>query len=67
VLPLGTGGSAFPTAKFGILSVSEFCTDCHDGTAGSSVQPANVWLPDANNAATGTYKVVYSHDAQPRH
>ena len=52
----------------GFLSVSEFCTDCHDGAAGASTQPANVWYPDAStNDATGAYTTAYSHDAQPRH
>jgi len=52
----------------GFLSLSEFCTDCHDGTAGASTQPANVWQPTGVSGSTeGTYAVAYSHDAQPRH
>ncbi len=51
--PDGTGG-------FG--SLSEFCTDCHDGTAGASTQPAEVY-----HSTEGTYTIAYSHDAQPRH
>ncbi len=60
-------GQAFPTAGNGILAVSEMCTDCHDGAAGSSGQAANVWLPSSNDSSTGSYQVAYSHDAQPRH
>lgn len=46
----------------GFLSVSEFCTDCHDGTAGASTQAAEVWRSFDN-----TYAVAFAHDAQPRH
>ncbi len=46
----------------GFLAESEFCTDCHDGTAGASTQAAEVW-----NAPENAYTVAYSHDAQPRH
>ncbi|PKQ29965.1 MAG: hypothetical protein CVT60_02690 [Actinobacteria bacterium HGW-Actinobacteria-10] len=58
---------AFPASAKGILSVSEFCTDCHDGAAGASGQPANVWVPSEDDSSTGTYEDVFSHDAQPRH
>ncbi|MCG2808023.1 MAG: hypothetical protein L6413_07115 [Coriobacteriia bacterium] len=60
-------GGGFPSASTGILSVSEFCTDCHDGTAGASQQPAKVYLPSETDSSTGDYTVAYSHDAQPRH
>jgi predicted CXXCH cytochrome family protein len=51
----------------GILSVSEFCTDCHDGAAGASTQRALVWKPnEASNDVSGTYVQTYAHDAQPR-
>ncbi|MHB1340771.1 MAG: hypothetical protein ACYC77_02000 [Coriobacteriia bacterium] len=53
--PAGTGG---------FLALSEFCTDCHDGTAGASTQKAEVYQP---GAAGDGYVVAYSHDAQPRH
>jgi hypothetical protein len=46
----------------GFGSLSEFCTDCHDGTAGASTQAAEVYFP-----SEGGYVVAYSHDAQPRH
>lgn len=46
----------------GFLAQSEFCTDCHDGTAGASTQSAEVWRSTDNSYAT-----AYSHDAQPRH
>jgi hypothetical protein len=46
----------------GFASESEFCVDCHDGTAGASTQAAEVWDPEA-----GEYVIAYSHDAQPRH
>jgi hypothetical protein len=56
-----------PAGVTGLLSVSEFCTDCHDGAAGASTQQATVWYPDpAANDATGQYVDSYSHDAQPR-
>ncbi len=60
-------GQKFPSASTGILAVSEMCTDCHDGAAGSAGQAANVWLPSAADTSTGSYQVAYSHDAQPRH
>lgn len=60
-------GQKFPSAATGILAVSEMCTDCHDGAAGSSGQAANVWLPSSDDSSTGSYQVAYSHDAQPRH
>ena len=53
--PSGTPGNGF-------AALSEFCVDCHDGTAGASTQAAEVW-----NSVEGTYTVSYSHDAQPRH
>ena len=57
-----------PAGVTGLSAVCEFCTDCHDGTAGASTQPANVWYPDAAaNDETGAYTTAYSHDAQPRH
>jgi hypothetical protein len=56
-----------PSGVTGLLSVSEFCTDCHDGAAGASTQRAVVWYPDpSSNDASGTYVEAYSHDAQPR-
>jgi len=60
-------GGGFPGAPTGILSVSEFCTDCHDGTAGAAGQPASAWVPSNVDSSTGTYEDVFSHDAQPRH
>ncbi len=52
----------------GFLSLSEFCVDCHDGTAGASTQPAEVWTPAGTSGSSeGTYTVSYSHDTQPRH
>ena len=59
--PSGTPGNGF-------ASLSEFCVDCHDGTAGASTQPAEVWQPSGVSGSTeGTYAVTFSHDAQPRH
>lgn len=52
----------FPWATDGFLALAEFCTDCHDGTAGASTQAATVW-----RSYDSTYAVAYSHDAQPRH
>ncbi len=61
--PVGMGGTAeFGDDNTGMLAVSEFCTDCHDGAAGASVQGAVVALEH-----TSTYVTAYSHDAQPRH
>ncbi len=77
--PLGPADEAYageqdndPDADFawatdGFLALSEFCTDCHDGTGGASTQRANVWVPDDTNSAAGSYQVASSHDAQPRH
>ena len=45
----------------GFLAESEFCTDCHDGTAGASTQAAVVYQPGVGDVT------AYSHDAQPRH
>jgi hypothetical protein len=59
--PFAPASGTSPTGTGGFLSVSEFCTDCHDGTAGASTQSANVYKP-----GTG-YVVAYAHDAQPRH
>lgn len=65
--------NAFPFApkvngQGGFLAESEFCTDCHDGTAGASTQKAEVWKPQGVSGSTeGTYAVAFSHDAQPRH
>ncbi len=65
--PFAPASGTSPTGTGGFLSVSEFCTDCHDGTAGASTQKAVVWQPNASDTTTGTYVVAYSHDAQPRH
>jgi hypothetical protein len=65
--PFAPATGTSPTGTGGFLSQSEFCTDCHDGAAGVSTQPARVWKPDASDSTTGTYMVAYSHDAQPRH
>lgn len=51
----------------GILSVNEFCADCHNGAAGMSTQAAEVYRPNPSDTTTGSYVVAYSHDAQPRH
>ena len=52
----------------GFSALSEFCVDCHDGTAGASTQPAVVWFDaDGSGATAGVYTEAYSHDAQPRH
>jgi hypothetical protein len=57
--------TGMPTGTGTFLGLSEFCTDCHDGTGGASTQSANVWNPDKSGGAG--YEVVYSHDVQPRH
>ena len=58
------GGSYFGST--GLLSVGEFCTDCHDGAAGASTQQASVWLRNDSSPTSGTYIEAYSHDSQPR-
>ncbi len=65
--PFAPASGTSPTGTGGFLSASEFCTDCHDGTAGASTQQAEVWKPNASDTSTGTYVVAYAHDAQPRH
>lgn len=57
-----------------IWSVSEFCTDCHDGNAGLHTIPAPLFseeraLRDQGSELgnwTGNYEIAYGHDAQPR-
>ncbi len=65
--PFAPASGTSPTGTGGFLSESEFCTDCHDGTAGASTQQAEVWKPSASDSTTGTYVLAYAHDAQPRH
>ena len=66
--PAATYTTSDPAAGGGFLAVSEFCTDCHDGTGGASTQGAVVWEPaTVNGNAVGAYATAYSHDAQPRH
>lgn len=57
-----SGWAPVVNGEGGFTSLSEFCTDCHDGTAGASTQAAEVF-----SSIDGTYTVAYSHDAQPRH
>lgn len=59
-----TGGDYF--GSVGMLSVSEFCTDCHDGAGGASTQSATVWKRDGSDGLGGAYTTAYSHDSQPR-
>ncbi len=54
---------AFPWAPKGVAMENEFCTSCHDGAAGQSNQPAEVWI---GSDADAYYDVVYSHDSQSR-
>lgn len=57
-----------------IWSMSEFCTDCHDGNAGLHTIPAPLFseeraLRDRGNEFgnwTGNYEIAYGHDTQPR-
>lgn len=50
------------------ISVSEFCTDCHDGNAGLHTQVAPMFSEDrALRGESNVYDIGYSHDAQPRH
>ena len=60
--PFAPASGTSPSGTGGFLSLSEFCVDCHDGTAGVSTQKAEVW-----RSTDSTYAVAYSHDAQPRH
>ncbi|MDP2300349.1 MAG: hypothetical protein Q8M55_06520, partial [Actinomycetota bacterium] len=65
--PFAPASGSSPTGTGGFLSAFEFCTDCHDGTAGASTQRAEVWKPNASDSTTGTYVTAYAHDVQPRH
>lgn len=58
------GGDFFGST--GLLSVSEFCTDCHDGAGGASTQRATVWRRTGVGGFGGEYVAAYSHDSQPR-
>lgn len=52
---------------FGV-SVSEFCTDCHDGNAGLHTQRAAMFSEDrALRNQASYYDIGYSHDTMPRH
>jgi hypothetical protein len=64
-----------------VWTVSEFCTDCHDGNAGLHTVKAPLFSEDRalRNSTTGSgadgstlnsranYDLAYGHDAQPRH
>lgn len=52
---------AFPWAPRGVAMQNEFCTSCHDGTAGLSTQPARVYVPEV-----GGYMTAFSHDSNSR-
>ncbi len=58
------GGDYF--GSVGLLTVSEFCTDCHDGAGGASTQSATVWQRTGDDGLGGAYVTAYSHDSQPR-
>lgn len=58
------GGDYFGST--GLMSLSEFCTDCHDGAAGASTQTSTVWQRSGADGLGGTYVTAYSHDSQPR-
>jgi len=58
-----------------VWTVSEFCTDCHDGNAGLHTIKAPLFSEDralrSGDATTDRFKenydLAYGHDAQPRH
>jgi len=50
----------------GLATVSEVCTDCHDGSAGAVTQRAVVWRPAPSDPTSGSYETAWGHDAQPR-
>ncbi len=62
-----------------VWSISEFCTDCHDGNAGLHTVQAPLFSEDralrnqqpqsGTDTVTwkGEYDLAYGHDAQPRH
>jgi hypothetical protein len=68
-------------AACNVWSVSDFCTDCHDGNAGKHTVKAPLFSEDRalRNSTTGSggdgstlndranYDLAYGHDVQPRH
>jgi len=71
-------GKAFRTdTPCNVWSVSDFCTDCHDGNAGKHTVAAPLFSEDRalrdqgssgdSPAWSGNYDVAYGHDVQPRH
>ena len=68
-------------AACNVWSVSDFCTDCHDGNAGKHTVKAPLFSEDRalRNSAVSSggdgntnndranYDLAYGHDAQPRH
>ncbi|MBS3908900.1 MAG: hypothetical protein KGZ93_04660 [Actinobacteria bacterium] len=74
-------GVAFSaTAPCNVWSVSDFCTDCHDGNAGKHTVQAPLFSEDRALRGTTTsgsdgntvndrahYDLAYGHDSQPRH
>jgi hypothetical protein len=74
---LGEENIGFRTRSGYSWSVSEFCTDCHDGNAGMSTVQAPLFSEDRalrdQGTATetpawqGNYDLAYGHDSNPRH
>ncbi|MDI6816432.1 MAG: hypothetical protein QME41_04485, partial [Actinomycetota bacterium] len=77
----GTSSQADVGAPCNVWSVSDFCTDCHDGNAGKHTVQAPLFSEDRalrNSAVTSgsdentanaraNYDLAYGHDVQPRH
>ncbi|MBS3908456.1 MAG: hypothetical protein KGZ93_02285 [Actinobacteria bacterium] len=68
-----TSSQADVGAPCNVWSVSDFCTDCHDGNAGKHTIRAPLFSEDrALRSGTDTpskadYDLAYGHDVQPRH
>jgi len=61
--------SEYTTGSEGVaFTVSEFCTDCHDGNAGLSTKRVAMFSEDrAVRGDAVPYDLGYGHDTQPRH
>jgi len=50
------------------VTMSQFCTDCHDGNAGLSITKTPMYSEDRSVRGDALpYDIGYSHDSNPRH
>ncbi|HCG99149.1 MAG TPA: hypothetical protein DE036_04925 [Actinobacteria bacterium] len=69
----GTSSQADVGVPCNVWSVSDFCTDCHDGNAGKHTIQAPLFSEDralrsgTDTPSTADYDLAYGHDVQPRH